>query len=324
MINIKSILRLNLYKKMGQCLCKNNELKSIDLIKNEKIILNENEIIKQKLSILNDENTSLKKQIENKNKQINKLTKHYTNDTIYLKFKDNYNLEYREKDDYINITNIYNFSRKEYNNWFNNKKTNLFLEKLKTIYETEIIKNEDKENLKQIWVHPLVAIDMSQYISLEIYFLVNKWIFENISNKIYKNTLHSINSDINEENKILKNRIKLLENKVLQKQPREIFDENKNVVYVVTTESKKSQGHYKIGKAQDLQKRLSTYNTTDKHEVIYNTSCKTKRKMDLLEQIVHDRLDSKRIEQNREWFISEEEGKDFIKIIEECKQLVDR
>jgi len=129
---------------------------------------------------------------------------------------------------------------------------------------------------------------------------------------------------MNKENKLLKNRIKLLESKVLQKQPRQTFEENKNVVYIVTTEYKEAQGHYKIGKAQDLQKRLSVYNTTDKHEVIYSTSCKTKKKMDLLEQIVHDKLDDKRIEPNKEWFVSEEDAEDFIKVIEECKQLVNK
>ena len=128
---------------------------------------------------------------------------------------------------------------------------------------------------------------------------------------------------MNVENKLLKNRIKLLESKVLQKQPRETFEENKNVVYIVTTEYKEAQGHYKIGKAQDLQKRLSVYNTTDKHEVIYNTSCKSKKIMNILETMVHLRLESKRIEPNKEWFLSEDDAEDFIKVIEECKKVID-
>ena len=67
---------------------------------------------------------------------------------------------------------------------------------------------------------------------------------------------------------------------------------------------------------------MSVYNTTDKHEVVYSTSCKTKKKMDLLEQLVHDRLESKRIEPNKEWFLSEDDGEDFIKIIEEFKNII--
>jgi hypothetical protein len=45
--------------------------------------------------------------------------------------------------------------------------------------------------------------------------------------------------------------------------------------------------------------------------------------MDLLEQIVHNRLESKRVEPNKEWFESEEDAEDFIKVIEECKKIVD-
>jgi hypothetical protein len=108
----------------------------------------------------------------------------------------------------------------------------------------------------------------------------------------------------------------------LQKQPREIFEENKNVVYIVTTEYKEAQGHYKIGKAQDLQKRLSVYNTSEKHEVIYNTSCKNKKIMDILETMVHSRLEDKRVEPNKEWFLSDEDAEDFIKVIEECKKVI--
>jgi len=126
---------------------------------------------------------------------------------------------------------------------------------------------------------------------------------------------------MNKDIKKYKSRIKLLESKVLQRQKRETFDENKNVIYIVTTEYKEAQGHYKIGKAKDLKNRLSTMNTTDKHEVIYNTSCKNEKIMDVLEKMIHTRLDNCRVEPNHEWFKSEEDGEDFIKLIEEYKKL---
>ena len=44
--------------------------------------------------------------------------------------------------------------------------------------------------------------------------------------------------------------------------------------------------------------------------------------MDLLEQIVYDRLEDKRIEPNKEWFLSEEDAEDLIKIIEELKKVI--
>jgi ethanolamine ammonia-lyase large subunit len=67
---------------------------------------------------------------------------------------------------------------------------------------------------------------------------------------------------------------------------------------------------------------MSVYNTTDKHEVIYSTICKTKKNMDILETVVYNRLEDKRVEPNKEWFLSEEDGEDLIKIIEECKKVV--
>uniref|UniRef100_A0A6C0I706 KilA-N domain-containing protein n=1 Tax=viral metagenome TaxID=1070528 RepID=A0A6C0I706_9ZZZZ len=248
-----------------------------------------------------------------------------------LKLKDNYQLEYREEDGYINITNLCKAGGKQFKHWNSIDKTKRFLDVLSStvgIPTNEIIKYESGAiHERSTWAHPQVSINIAQWISPEFDVLVSKWVYEiMITGKvdISDNKTTQELDHMNKENKLLKNRIKLLESKVLQKQPRQTFEENKNVVYIVTTEYKEAQGHYKIGKAQDLQKRLSTLNTSDKHEVIYSTSCKTKKKMDLLEQIVHDKLDDKRIEPNKEWFVSEEDAEDFIKIIEECKQLVNK
>jgi hypothetical protein len=45
--------------------------------------------------------------------------------------------------------------------------------------------------------------------------------------------------------------------------------------------------------------------------------------MDILEKLVHDKLESIRIEPNKEWFISKDKANDIIKIIEELKKVVD-
>ena len=270
------------------------------------------------------------------NKQLNKIKYKDIPENVIkkdinsLKLKDNYQLEYSEDDGYINITHLCKAGGKHFKNWNQNEKTKRFLDVLSLsagIPANEIIKYDSGSNSERsTWAHPQVAINIAQWISPEFDVLVSKWVYEiMLTGKvdIRDNKTTQELDIINKENKLLKNRIKLLESKVLQKQPREKFDENKNVVYIVTTEFKCANGHYKIGKAQELQKRLSTLNTSDKHEVIYNTSCKTKKNMDLLEQIVHNRLENKRIEPNKEWFESEEDGEDFIKLIEECKKIVD-
>jgi hypothetical protein len=274
------------------------------------------------------------------NKQINKTKYKDVSEELVkkeiqsLKLKDNYQLEYREEDGYINITNLCKAGGKLFADWSRLKRTDSFKQVLSTamgIPISELIKvgsgSKYVNDIKnQTWSHPQVAINIAQWISPEFDVLVSKWVYEiMLTGKvdIRDNKTTQELDIINKENKLLKNRIKLLESKVLQKQPREKFDENKNVIYIVTTEYKEANGHYKIGKAQNLQKRLSTLNTSDKHEVIYNASCKSKRNMDLLEQIVHNRLENKRIEPNKEWFESEDDAEDLIKIIEECKKVID-
>ena len=268
------------------------------------------------------------------NKQLNKTKyKDVPEDQIKkeiksLKLKDNYQLEYREEDGYINITNLCKAGGKEFKGWNRIDKTKRFLDVLSAtvnICTVELLKQEQGGNgERHTWAHPQVAINIAQWISPEFDVLVSKWVYEiMLTGKvdIRDNKTTEELDTMNKENKLLKNRIKLLESKVLQKQPRETFEENKNVVYIVTTEYKEAQGYYKIGKAQDLQKRMSVYNTSEKHEVIYSTSCKNKKSMDLLEQLVHMKLEDKRIEPNKEWFESEEDAEDFIKVIDDCKKL---
>jgi hypothetical protein len=300
----------------------------------EKASTKSNNNFKIKEDILNDNMFQI--DINVNNKQLNKIKYKDVSEEIVkkdiqsLKLKDSYQLEYREEDGFINITNLCKAGGKEFKSWNRLDKTKRFLDVLSSsvkIHTNELIKYEPGSNSERsTWAHPQVAINIAQWISPEFDVLVSKWVYEiMLTGKVdVRDNKTTEELDImNVENKLLKNRIKLLESKFLQKQPRETFEDNKNVVYIVTTEFKEAQGHYKIGKAQDLQKRLSVYNTSEKHKVIYNTSCKTKKNMDLLEQIVHNRLETKRVEPNKEWFESEEDAEDFVKVIEECKKIVD-
>ena len=304
----------------------------------EKDSTKSNNNFKIKEDILNDNTFQI--DINVNNKQLNKIKykdipeEIVKKDIQSLKLKDNYQLEYRDSDGYINITNLCKAGGKEFKSWNRLDKTKRFLDVLSLevkIHTSSLIKlgtghKIGNNNISETWAHPQVAINIAQWISPDFDVLVSKWVYEiMLTGKVdVKDNKTTEELDkLNIENKLLKNRIKLLESKFLQKQPRETFDENKNVIYIITTDHKEANGHYKIGKAQNLQKRLSVYNTSEKHEVIYNTSCKTKKNMDLLEQIVHNRLESKRVEPNKEWFESEEDAEDFVKVIEECKKIVD-
>jgi hypothetical protein len=288
-----------------------------------------------------EEESTFQIDINLNNKQLNKTKykdvheEQLKKDIQYLRLKDNYILEYRETDGFINITNLCKAGGKEFKSWNRLDKTKRFLDVLSSevkIHTSELLKvgtgSKNGTNItSETWAHPQIAINIAQWISPEFDVLVSKWVYEimltgKVDIKDNKTTQEL--DQMNKENKLLKNRVKLLESKVLQKQPRETFENGKNVIYIVTTEYKEAQGHYKIGKAKDLKERMSVYNTTDKHEVIYYTNCKNKKYMDFLEQLIHMKLESKRIEPNKEWFLSEEDAEDFIKIIEECKIMVEK
>jgi len=107
---------------------------------------------------------------------------------------------------------------------------------------------------------------------------------------------------LKEENKDIKTQIKYLINKCVKKQPRIQYKE-KYVIYILTTALMKKEGRYILGKAKDLTSRLSTYNKSDEHEVIYYQSCGSQEVMACVENMVFEYLKEYREQANRERFI---------------------
>ena len=87
--------------------------------------------------------------------------------------------------------------------------------------------------------------------------------------------------------------------KIEKKQEREQYDEN-NVIYMLTTKEHKEKRTYIIGKTGNLKNRLSTYNKTLEHEVVYYKQCGDKDTMDLIERTVLHHLNEYRESANRE------------------------
>ena len=122
------------------------------------------------------------------NKQLNKTKyKDIPEDVIKkdiqtLKLKDNYQLEYRDNDGYINITHLCKAGGKHFKNWNQNEKTKRFLDVLSSsvkINTNEIIKYDSGSNSERAtWAHPQVAINIAQWISPEFDVLVSKWVYE--------------------------------------------------------------------------------------------------------------------------------------------------
>ena len=97
-------------------------------------------------------------------------------------------------------------------------------------------------------------------------------------------------------------RIKQLGNKVLSKQKRAHYEDT-NYIYIVQDEYHKKDRIFVIGKAAILEDRLSSYNKSRDHEVIYCRTCSSVSNMDFIEKCVLYKLDKYREVANRDRFI---------------------
>ncbi len=118
--------------------------------------------------------------------------------------------------------------------------------------------------------------------------------------------------------KMQEEKIKKLENLLVRKQKREQYDDN--VIYMVTTEDNKTKRIYIIGKAEKLADRLSTYNKTAEHIVIYYRQCSDKNTMGIVESMILNKLEEYRERANRDRFCLPENQTIslFTNIIDEC------
>jgi hypothetical protein len=76
----------------------------------------------------------------------------------------------------------------------------------------------------------------------------------------------------------------------------------------------KKERRYILGKATNLTNRLSTYNKSDEHEVMYYEECPDAESMAIVETLVFQNLKKYREQANRERFIlPKEENIDFFR-----------
>ena len=125
------------------------------------------------------------------------------------------------------------------------------------------------------------------------------------------------------ENNSKELKIQYLTKKYVKKQAREKFKE-RYVVYILTTESLKKDRRYILGKAENLTNRLSTYNKTDEHEVVYYQKCGDEDGMKTVENLVFQKLKEYREQANRERFIlpEDQEIELFIDVIKKCVEFI--
>ena len=86
----------------------------------------------------------------------------------------------------------------------------------------------------------------------------------------------------------------------------------------------KKERRYILGKADNLTNRLSVYNKSDEHEVIYYQECSDEEKMNIAETMVFNKLKEYREQANRERFIlpKEKDIEYFKDTIRECIKFI--
>ena len=268
--------------------------------------------------------------IENKNKKIEELNSNLENNKVILNKQikttetltlNNIVIISRSEDNYINATQLCQAGGKQFNDWFRLNTTKQLIDALKSktgIPVLDLIEiNKGGLHLGS-WVHPDLAIQLAQWISPMFALQVSSWIRTlfttgNVSIDV------KLLEDKENELKLKDNKIKLLENIYLKKHKRVNYPE-RNVIYILTTEDNKKKRNYIIGKAINLTNRLSVYNKTAEHEVVYYKECKSEENMNAIEVMVLLKLRNYQEKANRDRFILplEKDISLFTNIIDEC------
>ena len=127
------------------------------------------------------------------------------------------------------------------------------------------------------------------------------WVCETVLPSIRKNGEYIL-QEYKEKIEKQQKEIKILENKCVKSQSRIPYKE-RNVIYMIQDKYHKLERIFVIGKAVSLTDRLSSYNKTRDHEVIYYRECNSSQQMSCIERCVLYKLDKYRETSNRDRFI---------------------
>jgi hypothetical protein len=173
---------------------------------------------------------------------------------------------------------------------------------------------------KKTWVHPHIAINIATWISPQFEVKVSAWIYYEVmmSGKVDITNTKSYRL-LQKENKNKQLRILYLTKKYIKKHSRVKIKE-RNVIYILTTKRLQKDRIYILGKATNLTNRISTYNKTDEHIIIYYQECVDVESMSIVESMILNKLRLYKEQANRDRFILPEAEKIslFIDTIKKC------
>ena len=284
---------------------KSNTIK--ELLTNQTNIISTNENIE-----VNNQNI----EVNNQNIEVNNENIEVNNQNIESLTLNNIIITSRIEDNFINANQLCQAGNKKFNDWYILDSTKHLINELESETKIpcsqllDIIKENSSDLNQNIWIHPYLAIQLAQFISHKFALQVNEWIrnlFINSKVKINIKLLDEIRSKENEirskENEIKskENRIKILENTYLKKHSRKKYPIN--VIYLLTTEDHFKNRTYIIGKTTNLTNRLSVYNKTCDHQVVYYEKCIDKQMMNVVELLILNKLKQYQEVANRDRFI---------------------
>jgi hypothetical protein len=154
---------------------------------------------------------------------------------------------------------------------------------------------------------------------------VSGWVYEIMMTGKVDITNTTSFKQLQKDNKDKQIRIQYLTKKYVKAQPRVQYEE-RNVVYILTTKGMKKERRYILGKATNLTSRLSVYNKSDEHEVVYYQECGDEETMSMVENTVFHHLKDCREQANRERFVlpEKEEIKYFSDVIKKSVEFFNK
>ena len=339
LVKISNIIELKLILQNIQTLIEeSNELKSQLDQKPKENVKQPKEMIAQK-NKLEEENKIIKDEKTN----LVKITDGLFNCNLNLPDRSSISIPMRE-DGYINVTMLCKASGKDINEWKKNKSSIDLLNacfSLGGIPPSELLKSIRVGKTQYKFAHPDIAIQIAQWISPSFALQVSRWTRELLlfgkvelgNEKSDKELEYKLEEQIKllteEKEEVINTAKKQLEEsqeevkklrKKYVKQPKEVL-EQKNVVYLMTSEESEKVGEYNVGKALDLSKRKESYNHNKLHnfKVIYYISCKNSKLMDILESVILTKLEKYRCKAGRDVFLLPTEDITlFTNIFDDC------
>lgn len=199
---------------------------------------------------------------------------------------NNLKLYQNKQTGYIDITPIATIPDKLFNTWITQESTLDSIVKISQQTGIQVSQLIIEEN-SQTQLHPGLAIEFIKWLSPVNGIKFAKWVGQE---KAPTNLAITVNTP---NQATLPNQFKPI--------PPNIIPDN--VVYIITSPVHRKLRTYIIGKAQNIKSRLSNYNKSMEHEVVYYVQCHTSQIAHLVESMVLTRLHKYREVVNRDRFV---------------------